>query len=51
LSPPQVSVKDEDDDQVETNSRTLIIGKYATMKSLVLIKDILLAATNLGIDN
>ena len=51
LSTPQVSVKDEDDEDLNTTNRTLIVAPFATMKSLILIGDILLAATNLGIDN
>lgn len=45
LSPPQVSVKDEDDEEVDCNDRNLIVSPFATMKSLVLINDILVAAT------
>ena len=51
MSPPQVSVKDEDDYEDNSTLRSLIVAPYATMKSLVLIKDILIAAVYLRIDN
>lgn len=51
FSPPQVSVKDEDEDESNDNFRSLIVASYATLKSLVLVKDIILEAKFLKLDN
>jgi len=51
FSPPQVSVKDEDDDESNDNFRSLIVASFATLKSLVLVKDIILEAKFLKLDN
>jgi hypothetical protein len=51
FSPPQVSVKDEDEDETNDNFRSLIVASFATLKSLVLVKDIILEAKFLKLDN
>ena len=51
FSPPQVSVKDEDEDESNDNFRSLIVASFATLKSLVLVKDIILEAKFLKLDN
>jgi hypothetical protein len=51
FSPPQVSVKVEDEDESNNTLRSLILAPFATLKSLVLIKDIILEARILKLDN